>query len=170
MTWEGSNRGNVTERKRKSYDDDFRANTVLMLEACGYPHTKGALTAVARKVKAPPRTISRWFNKEQNPPPDRLVSEKRGELVERLEDMAHMLLDAMGVDIKENGVDAVRAATAMGITIDKFLLLKGEPTGIVKVVQMIQDGRVKPEAVRAKWPNLAADLFARAGVDVDTVQ
>jgi hypothetical protein len=140
-----------------------------MLEAAGYPNQKGALTAVAKKVKAPPRTISRWFNKENNPPPDRLVKEKRGELVERLEDMAHMLLDAMGVDIGENGVDAVRAAVAMGITIDKWQLLKGEPTGIVKIVQMIQEGRVRPEVVRAKWPHLADDLFARAGVEIDAV-
>ena len=159
----------TAKRKRKIYDDNFRADTVLMLEAAGYPNQKGALTAVAKKVKAPPRTISRWFNKENNPPPDRLVKEKRGELVERLEDMAHMLLDAMGVDIDENGVDAVRAAVAMGITIDKWQLLKGEPTGIVKIVQMIQEGRVRPEAVRAKWPHLADDLFARAGVEIDAV-
>jgi hypothetical protein len=159
----------TARRKRKTYDDNFRADTVLMLEAAGYPNQKGALTAVAKKVKAPPRTISRWFNKENNPPPDRLVKEKRGELVERLEDMAHMLLDAMGVDIGENGVDAVRAAVAMGITIDKWQLLKGEPTGIVKIVQMIQEGRVRPEAVRAKWPHLADDLFARAGVEIDAV-
>ena len=157
----------MTRRKHKRYSDDFRAGAVLMLEAAGYPGTKGALTAVAKKLKTPPRTISRWFNKENNPPPDRLVREKRGELVERLEDMAHMLLDAMGVDIGENGVDAVRAATAMGITIDKWLLLKGEPTGIVKVIQMIQEGKVKPEVVREKWPNIADDLFARAGVTVD---
>ena len=159
----------TARRKRKIYDDNFRADTVLMLEAAGYPNQKGALTAVAKKVKAPPRTISRWFNKENNPPPDRLVKEKRGELVERLEHMAHMLLDAMGVDIGENGVDAVRAAVAMGITIDKWQLLKGEPTGIVKIVQMIQEGRVRPEAVRAKWPHLADDLFARAGVEIDAV-
>ena len=159
--------GRVTKRKRKRYTDDFRAGAVLMLEAAGYPGTVGALTAVARKVKAPARTISRWFNKEQNPPPDRLVREKRGELVERLEDMAHMLLDAMGADIKDNGVDAVRAATAMGITIDKWQLLKGEPTGIVKVVQMIQEGKLKPEAVREKWPNIADDLFVKAGLKVD---
>lgn len=119
--------------KRKTYTDDFRANTVLMLEAAGYPDQKGALTAVAKKVKAPPRTISRWFNKEQNPPPDRLVKEKRGELVERLDDMAHMLLDAMGIDIQENGVDAVRAATALGIVFDKLQLLSGKPTDITEV-------------------------------------
>ena len=94
-------------------------------------------------------------------------NEKRGELVDRLEDMAHMLLDAMGVDIQENGVDAVRAATAMGITVDKLQLLKGEPTGIVQVVRMLQDGPIKPEQVRAKWPNIADSLFSQAGVTVE---
>lgn len=138
-----------------------------MLEAAGYPHQKGALAAVAKKVKAPPRTISRWFNKEQNPPPDRLVREKKGELVPRIEDLAHKLLDAIGVDVDENGVDAVRGATAFGIMVDKLQILKGEPTGIVKVVQLIQDGKLKPETVRAKWPNLADELFTRAGVEVD---
>jgi hypothetical protein len=58
-------------------------------------------------------------------------------------------------------------ATAFGIFFDKHQILQGEPTGIIKVVQMIQEGRVKPDQVRAKWPNLADELFVRAGVDVD---
>jgi transcriptional regulator with XRE-family HTH domain len=153
------------KQKRKTYDDKFRTNAVLMAEALA--DSKGALAKAAKHMKVPHSTLSRWARGKQNPPPSQLVHEKREELVDRLEDMAHTLLDAMGLDIEANGVDAVRAATAMGITIDKIQLLKGEPTGIIKVVRMIQEGRVKPEQVRAKWPSLADELFVRAGVDVD---
>jgi hypothetical protein len=58
-------------------------------------------------------------------------------------------------------------ARGVGILVDKIQLLKGEPTGIVKIVSLLRDGRIKPEQVRERWPNLADQLFAEAGVDVD---
>ena len=99
-----------------------------MLEAAGYPDKKGSLAHVANHIGVPAMTISRWFKNQNNPPPNELVSEKRGDLLERLDDLAHKLLDAIMADINENGLDAVRGATALGITIDKHQLLSGGPT------------------------------------------
>lgn len=151
--------------KRRRYTDDFRASAVLMLEAAGYPDEYGSLTAVSKKIEVPPRTLSRWFKKEQNPPPDQLVKEKRGELVERLEDLAHTLIDAIYKDLDENGVDAVKGMTATAIAIDKLQLLRNRPTAIVKLQRALEDGRITPDQVRERWPNLADKLFSEAGVN-----
>lgn len=115
--------------KRKQYSDDFRADCVLMLEAAGYPDQKGALTAVAKKVKVPARTISRWFNKENNPPPDNVVSIKKGELVDKLETAVHMMLDSIVGDISRmDDAQLKELLTSLGIGIDKLQLLTGGPT------------------------------------------
>lgn len=119
-------KANGQKRKHNRYDDEFRANAVLMLEAAGYPGKEGALTAVSRRLSVPARTLSRWFNKEQNPPPDRLVKIKKGELVEKLDDLAHMILDAMPGNVTEASLK--EQATALGIVIDKKQLLSGRPT------------------------------------------
>ena len=71
--------------KRKRYTDEFRANIVLMLEAAGYPNKKGALMEVSNASGVPHPTISRWARNVQNPPPDKLVHEKKVELKDLLE-------------------------------------------------------------------------------------
>ena len=113
-------------RKRRTYDDKFRRDAVLMLEAAGYPDRKGALVQVERALNVPGRTISRWFNGENNPPPDRLVSEKRPSLIELIKAEAYNAL---------NVPDEVRAeagykdrVTAGAILIDKMQLLEGKAT------------------------------------------
>ena len=146
------------KRKRKSYTDDFRADCVLMLEAAGYPTKEGALTAVSNKVGVPARTISRWFNKEQNTPPDQLVNEKKGLLVNQLEDLAYKLVDVMGGAVDDAPLREL--ATAFGIVVDKWQLLSNKPTAIVKLEQAIRDGRITPEQVREKYPTIADQYFA----------
>lgn len=145
-------------RKRKQYSDDFRADCVLMLEAAGYPDHKGALTAVSNKVKVPARTISRWFNKEQNPPPDQVVNEKKGILVDQLENLAYKLVDVMGGAVDDAPLREL--ATTFGIVVDKWQLLSNKPTAIVKLEQAVRDGRITPEQIREKYPSIADQYFA----------
>lgn len=115
--------------KRPSYTDDFRANAVVMLQAEGYPDKKGALTRIATQLKVPARTLSRWFNHENNPPPDIIVKKKRGDLVERINDELDSILDAFtGVRPDASYRDL---ATSFGIMVDKLQLLTGKPTGRV---------------------------------------
>ncbi|MCK9602697.1 MAG: hypothetical protein M0R06_26855 [Sphaerochaeta sp.] len=112
--------------KRKSYDDEFRASAVIMLEAQGYPGIDGALTAVANHLGVPARTLSRWFNRESNPPPDNIVNEKKGELVGRLDGLLDELVEEMRTALK--GASLNQLAMAFGITFDKKQLLNNGPT------------------------------------------
>jgi len=146
------------KHKRRAYSDDFRADCVLMLEAAGYPDREGALTAVANKVGVPARTISRWFNKEQNPPPDRVVNEKKGILVDQLENLAYKLVDVMGGAVDDAPLREL--ATTFGIVVDKWQLLSNKPTAIVKLEQAVRDGRITPEQIRERYPSIADQYFA----------
>lgn len=116
----------AAKKKRRQYDDQFRASAVVMLESQGYPDRKGALTHVANHLGIPARTLSRWFNKEQNPPPDQLVREKRGELVDLIDDEIARAFDAMNA-VREDASyrDLVIGAATL---IDKKQLLTGGAT------------------------------------------
>lgn len=70
--------------KRKRYDDKFRASAVVMLEAAGYPGKLGALATTAKHIGVPERTLSRWFNGEQNEPPTDMVVTMKDSLPENL--------------------------------------------------------------------------------------
>jgi transposase-like protein len=118
----------MSKMARRTYDDKFRASAVVMLEAAGYPDTKGALTKVANHLKVPARTLSRWFNKENNPPPDDVVKVKKGQMIEQLENLAYKLIAAIHKEIDENGAPVRESSTALGIVIDKRQLLMGGAT------------------------------------------
>lgn len=136
--------------KRKRYTDDFRASAVLMLEAAGYPEQRGALTSVAERVRVPARTLSRWFNKEQNPAPDNLVTEKKFDLIQAIRDE---IQHAIG-DMPEARPDASYRdlTTSVAILIDKLQLLEGKPTERTEVLD--------PDARRER----IAELFETARV------
>lgn len=112
--------------KRKSYDDKFRASAVVMLEAAGYPNEKGALTKTAAHIGVPARTLSRWFNGEQNPPPDQTVNEKRDELSVLLDTEIRAILGDMPEARKDASYRDL--GTVAGILIDKIQLITGKPT------------------------------------------
>jgi len=97
-----------------------------MLQAAGYPETKGALSRVAAEVRTPARTISRWFNAEFNPPPDKTVSEKKVDFVQAIRNELQGILNEMPNARADAGYREL--ATAFGIMVDKLQLLSGEPT------------------------------------------
>ncbi len=153
--------------KRRNYDDEFRASTVLMLEAAGYPDKKGALTAVSKNVGVAPRTISRWFNKENNPPPDRVVKEKKGELIEELESLAYQLVAAMGGAIDDAPLREL--ATSFGIVVDKWQLLNGNANWRIEIIDLVKSGRVSVDDVKRELGDeLATELFESSGVQSAT--
>lgn len=120
--------------KRKSYDDKFRASAVVMLEAAGYPDQKGALTRVADTLGVPARTLSRWFNGEQNPPPDQLVTDKKEELADVFERAAYTYLHHALKDDVVSEVSGNAAMIAAATATDKMRLLRGLPTEIVQLL------------------------------------
>jgi len=118
--------------KRKSYDDKFRASTVIMLESEGYPTVKGALAKVSNRVGVPCSTISRWFKGSSNPPPSNVVNEKRGDILAEIENLRFLLLGQMVHTYEEAPFNHL--ATAFGILTDKHQLLSGNATDRTEIV------------------------------------
>ncbi len=120
------------KRKRKNYNDKFRANAVLLLEGAGYPDKKGALTRVSNNVGVPLRTLSRWFNGENNPPPDKVVNEKRPELIDLIRSEIYKVLDTLPKE--RDDADYRTLVTGLAILIDKLQLLEGKATERVELM------------------------------------
>ena len=148
-------------KKRRNYDDKFRASAVTMLEAAGYPDRKGALAEVAKACKVQERTLSRWFNGEQNPPPDQMVSEKRADLKEMLRaeiDAALLAMPGARADASYRDMGTVAA-----ILIDKLQLLENKPTERIEHIESLtpeqRTNRIVEllESARARRDGRAAD-------------
>jgi transposase-like protein len=118
--------------KRKRYDDKFRANAVLLLEAAGYPDTKGALTRVANNVGVPAMTISRWYKRANNPPPNEIVNEKRPELIDLIRKEIYKVLDTLPKE--RDDADYRTLVTGLAILIDKLQLLEGKATERIELM------------------------------------
>lgn len=116
----------MPKAKRKSYDDKFRASAVVMLQAAGYPDRRGALEHTAKHIHVPARTLSRWFNGENNPPPDEVVSKKESDLLALLTEELAAVFQAMPSARKDATYRDL--GTVGGILMDKLLLLQGKPT------------------------------------------
>ncbi len=130
-----------TKRKRPRYDDKFRASAVVMLKSQGYPATEGALTFVAKHLKVPAMTLSRWFRAAQNPPPNELVTEKEFDM--RTAIQAEMQAIVKAFPNARADAPYRELGTVYGILFDKARLLDGLPTAIVAVlpelVQALED-------------------------------
>lgn len=114
------------------YSDEDRANAVALLRAGGYPDTRGALTRTSNQVGIPARTISRWFNEEQNPPPPAMVDEKRRELREIIKDEIYEVFYRM--PDKRGDASYGSLVTAAAILVDKLQLLEDKPTERTEIV------------------------------------
>lgn len=112
-------------RKRRRYDDKFRTNAVLMLEAAGYPDQKGALTRVANNLKMPPTTLAGWAN-GQNEPPAELRCEKKADVIEFIKKEIPQVFREMG-DARQDA-SYRDLMVGMGILVDKWLILSGDAT------------------------------------------
>ena len=151
------------KRKRKTYDDKFRTNAVLMAETLGYPNTKGALVKAAKHMKIPHSTLSRWARGKQNPPPSQLVHEKRFDLLEEIKGELRAILGVM--PNARQDADYRELATAFGIFFDKHQLLQGEPTDIQEVNVTDHRKRIMANLARESSgyvPGESPDVHAKA--------
>lgn len=141
----------VATKKRPDYDDKLRASLVATLQAAGYPDKKGALTEVAKHAGVPARTLSRWYNGEQNPPPDQLVTEKRHEL----KDLLDTEIRALFAEMPKARPDASYRdmGTVAGILMDKQLLLDGKATERLDHTGEVTHAIKTIEVVRPTPPN-----------------
>lgn len=118
-------------RRNPTYTDEFRASAVLMVEAAGYPQTKGALNRVANHLGIPRQTLQRWTRGTNNPPPPDLVTTKRQDFVELLEDIMYGAAGETKKRIDNNELDSVtlpQLMTVAAIAVDKRRLLLGQST------------------------------------------
>lgn len=119
--------------KKPRYTDEFRASAILMLEAAGWPNTKGALARVARHLGINHQTLTRWAHGQQNPPPPQLVLGLKRDIVELLDDIIYGVAAEVKRRIDADELDETslpQLMTALGIGVDKKQLLRGEPTEI----------------------------------------
>lgn len=119
------------------YDDEFRAMAIVMLEADGYPESKGALVRTAKTLKIPHPTLSRWYRQKSNPPPNKLVQIKKEQIIDLLKGEIHAALHEM-VNARPDA-DYKELATTIGILVDKLQLLEGEPTSRTEVIHELSN-------------------------------
>lgn len=148
---------------KRRYDDEFRTNAVLMLEADGYPDRKGALEHVSKHLGVPRSTLQGWFNGTRNPVPPDMRHEKKLNLLAELTDLLGLTIIAA-----KNTVDEAHfreQVTGIGILVDKIQLLTGQPTWRGEIIDLLKSGTVTPDMVKDELGDeLATELFIAAGV------
>lgn len=157
-------------KKKGVYDDKFRSSAVIMLEAADYPSQKGALERTAKSLGVHARTLSRWFNGEQNPPPDRMVNEKRLEIVDIIRNEIYAAFDAApGARPDASYRDLI---TGAAILVDKLQLLEGKPTWIVEITNLLKDGTLTPQDIMNEFadePEAAIGLLESFGLSATEI-
>lgn len=113
-------------RRYASYDDEFRAGALVMLESQGYPDVTGALTAVAKKLSVPLSTLYGWWTAEHNPVPSKVRTLKKAEIIDIVRDEIYNALE--GLDDPRAFASYRDRVTGAAILIDKLQLLEGKPT------------------------------------------
>lgn len=117
------------------YSDDYRASAILMLRASGYPERRGALMEVANHLGISHQVLGRWFRRESNPPPQKIVQIKKGDIVSMLKQQLVQAINALPDALPD--ADYFDIGRVVGILIDKMQLLDGEATE--RVVHELSD-------------------------------
>jgi len=109
-------------KARRSYSDEQKAVALAGLDADG-----GNVARTARQLGLPPKTLDQWAKGGVGPGVAKLRHQKKEELADRLEAIARQLLDAMPGKIAAASLRTI--AIALGIVIDKMVLLRGMEKG-----------------------------------------
>jgi transposase-like protein len=110
--------------RRRQYSDSQKAEALAAVDANG-----GNVSATAAALGIPQKTLDCWFRKRGvNPEVAQMRLGKKEDLADRLEDLAHKLLDSATAKIGDANLSNV--TVALGISIDKMRLLREQPTSI----------------------------------------
>jgi transposase-like protein len=110
---------------KRRYSDEERAEALAALDANG-----GNLSRTARQTGVPRITLRQWAQGRVAPGVSVLRQVKKADLAQRMEDLAHALLDDLARPNRLASASVQQAATALGIAVDKMRLLRNEPTSI----------------------------------------
>lgn len=106
---------------RRQFSDNDKAAALAALDANG-----GNVLKTAKQINVPRSTLQEWANGRVNHDVPELRQQAKKALAERLEEIAHQLIDAVPDKIADASLQQV--ATALGIVVDKKQLLTGEAT------------------------------------------
>lgn len=112
----------------RQYSDLEKAEALAALAANGRN-----LGRTARQLKIPRNTLRHWQQGNENVPPQvaELRHQKKGELADRFEELAHRLLDGMARPEKIESATLSQLTVALGILVDKLVLLRKFEDGSV---------------------------------------
>ena len=129
-----------------------------MLEAAGYPERKGALAYVANNLRMPQSTLHGWANGKNNEPPSDLRCEKKADVIRFIQEEIPQVFRELG-DARQDA-SYRDLMVGLGILVDKWQLLAGEPTGREDhrlVVEYVDDWRAHQAPEAAPGPDSGQD-------------
>lgn len=112
-------------KKYARYSDNLRAEALAALKA-----NRGNVEKTARQMNVRPTTLRNWMTQKSHPEATENGEEKRGPLADRLESLAWKLVEGIDNPAKIKKAPINQLSVSAGILIDKFRLLRGEPTDI----------------------------------------
>lgn len=122
--------------ERRRYTEQDKAVALAAYETCGN------VVKAARLCNVNRRTLASWVaGAGVNDDVAVKCQVKKGEIADRLEDLVHMLIDAIPGKIGDANMQSV--ATSLGIAIDKMRLLRGEPNTITQSQHTSREERVE---------------------------
>ena len=110
-------------RVAKKYSDKFKAQALAVLQSC-----KGNFSHAARELRIPRITLKNWAAGQMSDDSKADIPAQRRDMAAALEDIAWKLISAMPEKIP--AAPLTQVATALGISLDKMRLLRGEATSI----------------------------------------
>lgn len=111
---------------KRRYSDNEKAEALAALDANG-----GHVEHTAKQLDIPERTLNAWSNgRGVHPSVVQECEVKRGDLRDRLEEIAHRIVDVIPDKLQSASVQQL--ATTLGIVVDKMQILAGKPTVITE--------------------------------------
>jgi transposase-like protein len=112
--------------RRASYSDEEKASALTLLAV-----NNGNVKRTARALGLPRSTLTAWAkSRGTGAGVAKLCHFKKESLADKFEEVAHALLDAALDKAKTEDAPLLDLTIAVGICVDRMLLLRGQPTRI----------------------------------------
>ena len=105
---------------KRTYTNDFRASALAALAA-----NAGDVLRTARQLGIPETTLRHWAEGHRHPEARQMAEEKKRPLADRLEEIAHSLIDNMPA--KMTVATLQQLTVSLGIAVEKMCLLREVP-------------------------------------------
>jgi transposase-like protein len=143
---------------RRRYTDEERSLALAALAA-----NAGSVERTAEQLGIPKDTLANWASGRRHPEAVLLAADKKAPLADRLEQLAHVLLDDLARPERRKTASLQQLATTFAIAVDKMRLLREQPTMIPG--PMTDPRRMTDAELRAEIENLRRE---RAGPPAGT--